>query len=469
MEKQTVPNAQGLKVAKFGGSSLADADQIKKVCAIILADPDRKVIVVSAPGKGAHDPEKVTDMLIETANAALSAGLPEAQACMDKIIARFATIAGDLGVPDVGERIKADLSALLEKDRADGDRYTDMLKAAGEDNCAKLVAAYINSLGAKAVYVNPGACGMILSDEFGNARVLDKSFGLLKESLAQIDGIVIFPGFFGRTESGEIATFPRGGSDITGAILAAAIQADVYENFTDVDYVYAVSPKLIKNPRPITLVTYREMRELSYAGFNVYQEEALLPVYRAGIPVNIRSVNNPSCPGTLIVARREEKDTETQIAGIAFDSGFTGVYITKYLMDREIGFGRRVLSIIEDEGITYEHTPTGIDDITVILRDSLLTGGRLERIIARIEAELVPDDIEVVRDLSLIVVVGEGMKHGIGTAAAATAALSKTGINISMISQGSSEVSMIFAVGSDAADQGVRALYDVFFKDELRL
>ncbi|MCL1849573.1 MAG: GNAT family N-acetyltransferase, partial [Clostridiales bacterium] len=343
--------AYRLKVAKFGGSSLADASQIKKVCAIILSDPSRKVIVVSAPGKGENDPEKVTDMLIETASAALGAGIPEAQACMDRIASRYMSIAIELGVPDVGERIKADLSALLARDSLDGDRFTDMLKAAGEDNCAKLVAAYLCALGHHAVYVNPGDCGMILSDEFGNARVLDKSFPLLKENLSKVEGIVIFPGFFGRTESGEVATFPRGGSDITGAILATAINADIYENFTDVDYVYSVNPKLVKNPHPITLVTYREMRELSYAGFNVYQEEALLPVYRAGIPVNIRSVNNPSCPGTRIVAHREEKDSETQIAGIASDSGFTGIYITKYLMDREIGFGRRLLSIIEEEGI----------------------------------------------------------------------------------------------------------------------
>jgi aspartate kinase len=347
---------------------------------------------------------------------------------------------------------------------ADGNRFTDVLKAAGEDNCAKLVAAYINSLGHKAVYVNPGDTGMILSDEFGNARVLDKSFALLKQNLSKIEGIVIFPGFFGRTEAGEVATFPRGGSDITGAIVAAAMGADVYENFTDVEYVYSISPKLAKNPHPITIVTYREMRELSYAGFNVYQEEALLPVYRAGIPVNIRSANVPSCPGTRIVARREVAEAATPIAGIAADDGFTSIYVTKYLMNREIGFGRRLLSIIEDEGISYEHTPTGIDDVTVILRDSLLADGKLERIVGRIKAELQADDVEVVRDLSLIVVVGEGMKHSIGLAATATAALSNAGINIAMISQGSSEVSMIFAVESRYADDGVKALYEVFFK-----
>ena len=458
-------NAQNVKVVKFGGSSLADAKQIKKICNIVLSDPDRRIVVVSAPGKGENDPCKVTDMLIETASVALNSGIKEACVYMERIATRFLSIAYELGIPEVGEGIKADLYTLLDENILDNNRFTDMVKAAGEDNCAKLVVAYLNSLGYKAVYANPGDCGMILSDEYGNGRVLEKSFTLLRENLKKIDGIVIFPGFFGRTESGEIATFPRGGSDTTGAILAAAVNADVYENFTDVDYVYSVDPKLVKNPHPIKLVTYREMRELSYAGFNVYQEEALLPVYRAGIPVHIRSVDKPSCPGTRIVARREGGDVDKHIAGIAFDCGFTSIYISKYLMNREIGFGRHVLSIIEDEGISYEHTPTGIDDVTVILRDSLLTNGKLDRIIGRIKSELLPDDIDVVRNLSLIVVVGEGMKYGIGIAAAATSALAKAGINISMISQGSSEVSMIFAVECGYAEDGVRALYEVFFED----
>ncbi|MCL1853148.1 MAG: aspartate kinase [Peptococcaceae bacterium] len=460
-----------MKIVKFGGSSLADGERIKKICDIVLADPDRGIIVVSAPGKSENDPCKVTDMLIESATAALTAGLDNARRYMDQIVARFVCIAGELGVPEAGEGVKTDLYALLSREMVSRKNFVDMMKAAGEDNCAKLVAAYITSLGHKAVYANPGEFGMLLSDEFGNATVLEKSFPLLRENLAAMDGIVIFPGFFGRTEAGEVATFPRGGSDTTGAILAAAVKADVYENFTDVDYVYAVNPKLVRNPKPIEIVTYREMRELSYAGFQVYQEEALLPVYQAGIPVNIRSVNNPTCPGTRVVARREGEagsvsgvSGSARIAGIAADNGFTSIYVTKYLMNREIGFGRRLLTIIEDEGVSYEHTPTGIDDVTVILRDSLLANGKLERIIERIKAELLPDDIRIVRDLSLLVVVGEGMKHGIGIAATATSALSKAGVNISMISQGSSEVSMIFAVESGHADDGVRALYEAFFE-----
>ncbi len=455
-----------MKVCKFGGSSLADAGQIKKVCNIILSDPERRIVVVSAPGKGVNDPQKVTDMLITTASAALSMGHEEAQFCMRKITSRYANIAHELGVDSVTERITADLNALLECDTSNPHKFVDMMKAAGEDNSAKLVAAYLTSLGHKATYVNPGRCGMILSDEYGNAKVLDKSFKLLAESLAEIDGIIVFPGFFGRTESGEIATFPRGGSDITGAILAAAVGADVYENFTDVDYVYSVNPKLTDDPHPIKVVTYREMRELSYAGFNVYQEEALLPVFKVGIPVNIRNANNPSCPGTMIVAGRKDS-AAPRVAGIASDSDFTSIYVNKYLMNREIGFGRRLLSILEDEGISYEHTPTGIDDMTVIIRDTLLDDSVLERIVARLKNELGADDVQVERGLSLIVVVGEGMKHGVGVAAAATSALSKAGVNISMISQGSSEVSMIFAVKREHENAGVKALYDAFLGKQL--
>ena len=402
-------------------------------------------------------------MLIRVAETTLSQGREAGRAELDKIIDRYAAIAARLGVPSVMDRIAPDLSALLDADLSHPAAFTDACKAAGEDNSAKLVAAYLTSLGHPATYVDPREAGMILSDEYGNAKILDKSFSLLKQSLSEIEEIVVFPGFFGRTEGGRLVTFPRGGSDITGAILAAALEADVYENFTDVDYVYAVNPRLVADPAPISLVTYREMRELSYAGFNVYQEEALLPVFRAGIPVNIRNANNPSCPGTMIVANRAPDDHGIRVAGIASDSGFTSIYISKYLMNREVGFGRRLLSIFEQEGISYEHTPTGIDDMTIILRTAALQNGVLDRIVSRIYSELNADDVQVTDGLSLIVVVGEGMKHAVGVAAAATTALSRAGVNISMISQGSSEVSMIFAVNSSDCDKGVRALYNVLF------
>jgi aspartate kinase len=429
-----------------------------------MDDPARRVIVVSAPGKAATDDIKVTDMLIAAATATINGGISAGTAPMEAIIARYAKIADDLGVPDVMNEIAPALRSLLPlSETMPPARFMDVMKAAGEDNCARLVAACLTAMGAPAVYVNPGEAGMVLTSDFGNARVRSQTFELLPKSLSKISEIVVFPGFFGRTEEGEIVTFPRGGSDITGAILTAALKADVYENFTDVDYVYSVNPKLIANPRPMTVVTYREMRELSYAGFNVYQEEALLPVFKTGIPVNIRNVNNPSCPGTMIVSDKEQLQESRRVAGIACDSGFTSIYVSKYLMNREIGFGRKLLQILEEEGISYEHSPTGIDDMTVIVRDSMLSEEKLARIERRVYDELGADDVQIESGLSLIVVVGEGMKHSIGLAAMATQALSQAEVNISMISQGSSEVSMVFAVKSEDKDRGVRALYETIF------
>ncbi|MBE6938367.1 MAG: aspartate kinase [Ruminococcaceae bacterium] len=450
-----------MKVIKFGGSSLADAVQIRKVCDIIISDPERRVVVVSAPGKGVNDPVKVTDMLISAASAALENGTEAGLAAMETVIERYASIARDLGVDHVMAEIAPDFRARMELDRSLPTKFTDAVKAAGEDNSARLTAAYLCKLGCNAKYVNPGDAGMYLSDDFGNAQILPKSYELLNKNLSGMEGIIVFPGFFGRTEAGETVTFPRGGSDITGAILAAALNVDVYENFTDVDYVYSANPHHVENPRPIPVVTYREMRELSYAGFNVYQEEALLPVYRVGIPVNIRNANNPSCPGTLIVPERNsEIHEDVRVAGVACDKGFTSVYVNKYLMNREIGFGRKLLEMFEDEGVSYEHTPTGIDDLTIIARSHYLENGVLDRITARIRSELGTDDVQIHDGLSLIVVVGEGMKHAVGIAAKATTALSEAGINISMISQGSSEVSMIFAVDTADAIRGVQALYN---------
>ena len=450
-----------MKVIKFGGSSLADAIQIRKVCDIIISDPERRIVVVSAPGKGVNDPVKVTDMLISAANAALENGTEAGIAAMETVIERYAGIAAELGVSEVMADIAPDFRARMELDRSLPTKFTDAVKAAGEDNSARLTAAYLRKLGCNANYVNPGDAGMYLSDDFGNAQILSKSYKLLAERLSGKEGIIVFPGFFGRTEVGEIVTFPRGGSDITGAILAAALNVDVYENFTDVDYVYSTNPHHVENPKPIPVVTYREMRELSYAGFNVYQEEALLPVYRVGIPVNIRNANNPACPGTLIVPERKtDIHEDVRVAGVACDKGFTSIYVNKYLMNREIGFGRKLLEMFEDEGVSYEHTPTGIDDLTIIVRSHYLENGVLDRITERIKSELGTDDVQIHDGLSLIVVVGEGMKHAIGIAAKATAALSDAGINISMISQGSSEVSMIFAVDTSDAIRGVQALYN---------
>ena len=449
-----------MKVAKFGGSSLADAARIKKVCDVVLSDPKRRIVVVSAPGKRCDDDTKVTDLLIATANACLTG--KDGKKEMDAVTDRFAEIANDLGISDEIPKLQSDLEDLLNLDKSNPARFMDALKAAGEDTNAKITAAYLKSIGQKARYLHPGDAGMRLTDEFGNAQLLDESYAALS-SLADPKGIIVFPGFFGTTKNGDIVTFPRGGSDITGAILAAAVGADVYENFTDVDYVYSVNPRIVDHPEPITEITYHEMRELSSAGFAVYQEEALLPVYKRGIPVNVRNVGNPECPGTMIVPTRSGKGVP--VSGIANESGFCCIYVRKYLMNREIGFGRRVLQILEDAGISYEHTPTGIDDMSVVFRQSQLTDELKASIMSRLYKELGVDDVRFDHNLAMIMVAGEGMSHSVGVAARATSALAKAKINIEMITQGSSEVSMVFAMRAADAKSAVRALYDEFFNN----
>ena len=448
-----------MKVAKFGGTSLASADQIKKVCNIITSDPERRIVVVSAPGKRFKEDVKVTDMLIACAKAKLEKGTAEKE--LENLTKRFADIAAGLNMSgDIADIIAADLKKRVDGDLSDKNRFMDSLKAAGEDNSAKLVAAYLASVGVEARYVNPADAGLLLSDEFGNAQVLPQSYENLK-SLKSLPGIIIFPGFFGYSLKGDVVTLPRGGSDITGSILAAALDADFYENFTDVDSVYSVNPNVISNPRPIQELTYREMRELSYAGFSVFHEEALVPVYLKGIPVRIKNTNNPHSPGTTIVKTR--KNITDPVVGIASDAGFCFIYMSKYLMNREVGFGRKILNILEDERLSYEHIPSGIDNMSIILKQEQMDAAKEERVVNRIKHELAVDDISVQHDLALIMIVGEGMQHSIGIASRATTAFCRSGANIEMINQGSSEVSMMFGIKAEDTIKAVKALYEEFF------
>jgi len=381
---------------------------------------------------------------------------------MNAVVARFAEIASELGLSDdIIDTIAGDIRARVNSDKSNKEKYTDNLKAAGEDNSAKLVASYLRSIGYDARYVNPKDAGLILSDEYGNAQVLPQSYENLK-TLSDYPGITIFPGFFGYSLSGEVVTFPRGGSDITGSILAAAVDADLYENFTDVDNVYSANPNLIENPKPIIEITYREMRELSYAGFSVLQEETLIPVYKKGIPVRIKNTNNQSAPGTTIV--KERHNITEPVVGIAGDSGFCFIYLSKYLMNREIGFGRKLLQILEEEHIPFEHMPSGIDNITIILKQAHFTEQKEKKIVDRIVNELEVDDISVQRNLALVMIVGEGMRNTVGITSRASGALARENINLDLISQGPSEVSMIFGIKDYEKDRAIRALYNEFFK-----
>lgn len=449
-----------MNVCKFGGSSVADAAQIRKVCEIVLARPARRIIVVSAPGKRHADDTKVTDLLIACAARRL-AGEPTDSA-LAAVVERFAAIQSELGLaPALLEAIREDLAARLASDSSHAGRFMDLVKAAGEDNCARVVAAALQACGAEAAYVAPGPAGMILTSEFGNARLLDSSYEKLAGLKAR-EGITVFPGFFGETEEGEVATFPRGGSDITGSILAAAVGAERYENFTDVDSVFAVDPRIVPEvTQAIDEITYREMRELSYAGFGVFHDEAIQPAVHAEIPICILNTNRPEAAGTLLVPHH--RVTRGRVVGVASDTGFCTLFVSKYLMNREVGFGRRLLQILEDEGLSFEHTPSGIDNLSVILRDVVFTDALAARVSARIRDELDVDDVSVERGLALVMLVGEGMRYTVGLSARATGALAKAGVNIEMINQGSSEISLMFGVKAEDRHRAVRALYEAFF------
>ncbi len=449
----------GFKVAKFGGTSLADAEQVRKVCRLIQADAGRRIVVVSAPGKRSGSDRKVTDLLIACAERGIAGQRrnPEAEA----VVRRFEDIRAGLGLPeDSIAALREDLQERLAADRRHKGRYFDAIKALGEDYSARLVAAALNAQGVAATYVNPGAAGLRLSEEHGNAVVLPESYRRLRK-LRQSRSVVVFPGFFGCTPAGVVATFPRGGSDITGAILAAATQADLYENFTDVDSVFAADPRIVPEARRIELLTYREMRELAYAGFGVFHDEAIVPAVRARIPICIRNTNRPEAPGTMIVPERPYRGGE--VVGVASADGFCAIYVDKYLMNREVGFGRRLLQIVEDEGLSYEHAPSGIDNTSLILRERDFSTTRERHIVRRIRTELTPDKIEVERGLALVMIVGEGMHYTVGVAARATQALAGAGVNIEMLNQGSSEISMMFGVKAVHREQAVRALYRAFF------
>lgn len=449
-----------MKVCKFGGTSLADAAQIRKICEIIASDPERRIVVVSAPGKRSSDDTKVTDMLIAAAEACLAGN--DAKPMLEKIVERYASICEELGLaPPVIDAIRNNLEERLDSDRSHKAEFMDTMKAAGEDNAARLVAAELKRRQLRARYIDPAEAGLLLSAEYGRARVLPESYERLAR-LADYDGVTVFPGFFGYTPDGRVVTFSRGGSDITGSILAAAVRAELYENFTDVDSLFAADPRIVEGVKHIKEVTFREMRELSYAGFGVLHDEAIIPAVSAGIPICIKNTNRPESPGTTIVPHHT--DVDSRVAGIASGSGFCTIYLSKYLMNREIGFGRRVLQILEEEGLSYEHTPSGIDNMSILLKENGFDMQVEDRVLGRLRDELGVEDAEVERGLSLIMIVGEGMRFAVGLAATATAALAEAGVNIEMMNQGSSEISMMFGVKQEDSKKAVQALHKAFFE-----
>lgn len=448
-----------MKVVKFGGSSLASATQLQKVLDIVQSDSDRRFIVVSAPGKRSLEDTKVTDALIKYYKAYTSE--KDVTEHQEWIIQRYQSIIDELDLgAKILEKISTAIIELASLPIEHNDFLYDAFLAAGEDNNAKLIAEYFKKNGLSAKYVHPRQAGLFVTSEPGNARILPSSYDKLEE-LIDSDEILVIPGFFGVTIDDQICTFSRGGSDITGSIVAAGVKADLYENFTDVDGIFAAHPGVVHYPHSIPELTYREMRELAYAGFSVLHDEALIPAYRGKIPLVIKNTNNPTHPGTRIVL--EHTGETIPVVGIAGDDKFVSINISKYLMNREVGFGRKVLQILEELNIRWEHMPTGIDDMSIVLRERELTPIKEQEIISRLTRDLGVDELEIEHGLSIIMIVGENMKSHIGVTATATKALSDKRINLEMISQGSSEVSVMFVIKTEQEKAAIKALYEAFF------
>lgn len=448
-----------MKVAKFGGSSVASITQIKKVGEVIKSDSNRKFIVVSAPGKRDDNDVKMTDLLLNIGTAYTNNRPYEEY--LQTILTRFEEMIHGLEVSvHILDDIKQSIQSVLGSNLS-AEMKIESLKSVGEDSSARIVSAYLNTIGLPASYVNPEEAGIIVSNEPGNAQILPESFEKIY-TLRKREGILVIPGFFGYTKTGKLMTFSRGGSDITGSIIAAGVKADLYENFTDVDSVYTVNPNIVNQPKEITTLTYKEMRELSYAGFSVFHDEALIPAFKEKIPVCIKNTNNPTARGTMIVA--EKVPTEDCVVGIASDDGFSSLYISKYLMNRELGFGRKLFSILEDESVSFEHAPSGIDDMSVIIRQNQLTEEKESAILKRIKEELRPDTVTINHGLALVMIVGEGMTSTVGLAHKATTALAEANVNIEMINQGSSEVSMMFGIQNKDLNKAIQSLYRLYFE-----
>ena len=432
------------KVVKFGGSSLANAEQFQKVGDIIRSDESRRYVVPSAPGKRFSADTKVTDLLY-TCYGKAEAG-EDFTDVLTEIKGRFYEIIKglnlDLSLEEEFRQIEADFKAHA------GNEYA---ASRGEFLNGKVMAAYLG-------YEFIDSATVIRFDKNGNFDA-DKTDKLLSKRLQKCERAVI-PGFYGGMEDGTVKTFSRGGSDVTGSLVAKAIHADIYDNWTDVSGFLVTDPRIVDNPAVIETITYRELRELSYMGATVLHEDAIFPVRKEGIPINIRNTNRPEDKGTFIVESTCRKPKYV-ITGIAGKKGFCSINIEKSMMNSEIGFGRKVLQVFEDQGISFEHVPSGIDTMTVYVHQDEFEE-KEQQVIAGIHRAVQPDFVEMESDLALIAVVGRGMKSQRGTAGRVFSALAHAHVNVKMIDQGSSELNIIIGVENRDFETAVKAIYDIF-------
>ena len=433
-----------IKVVKFGGSSLADAKQFKKVADIIKSDKNRRFVVASAPGKRFSEDIKITDMLYACYEKAAKG--EDFSADFNAIEERYNSIISELNI-DISlakdyETIKNAFAHTAGRDYA---------ASRGEYLNSKVLAAYLGYS-----FLDPA--GYIYFNENGTFD-MDRTLSLLTPKLKTLDNAVI-PGFYGTMPNDTIKTFSRGGSDVTGSIVARAAAAQIYENWTDVSGFLICDPRIVENPEPITTITYKELRELSYMGATVLHEDAIFPVRAAGIPINIRNTNHPEDKGTMIVSESSDI-SKYVITGIAGKKGFSVINIEKDMMNSELGFGRNVLRALEKNGINFEHMPSGIDTMSVIVNTASFKA-KEKLVLDEINYRVHPDHMEVEDNLALIAVVGRGMRKTRGTAGRIFSALAHAKINVKMIDQGSSELNIIIGVSEEDFAAAVKAIYDIF-------
>ncbi len=437
------------KIVKFGGSSLANAEQFRKVGDIIRSEEGRRYVVPSAPGKRFSGDTKVTDLLYACYDRAAQG--KEFGGIFQEIKERYYEIIRGL---DLKLSLEEEFAQIEADFRAQAG--TDYAASRGEFLNGKIMAAYLG-------YEFVDAASVIRFDKNGNFDG-EKTDRLLGKRLSKCERAVI-PGFYGAKEDGTVQTFSRGGSDVTGSLVARAVHADIYENWTDVSGFLVTDPRIVENPAVIETITYRELRELSYMGATVLHEEAIFPVRKEGIPINIRNTNRPQDKGTFIVESTCRKPRYV-ITGIAGKKGFCSINIEKSMMNSEVGFGRKILQVFEDQGINFEHVPSGIDTMTVYVHQDEFEE-REQQVIAGIHRAVQPDFVEMESDLALIAVVGRGMKSQRGTAGRVFAALAHAHVNVKMIDQGSSELNIIIGVENRDFETAVKAIYDIFVETQL--
>ncbi len=437
-----------IKVTKFGGSSLADATQFKKVADIVKKDATRKYVVPSAPGKRFKGDDKVTDLLYKC--YALACADQDTSEVFDKIIERYVSIKEELS-------LKTDIKSIIldVKKRVDGGASIDYTASRGEYLNGILLAEYLD-------FAFIDAAEVVL---FNTNGVLDseKTNKVMAKQLEKYSYVVV-PGFYGSMPDGSIKTFSRGGSDITGSLVARAVKADLYENWTDVSGFMVADPRIVPETKSISYITYKELRELSYMGAAVLHQDAVFPVAQSGIPINIRNTNAPEEAGTMIVSNiTKGMESDMTVTGIAGHSGYCVITIEKSMMNSELGIGRRFLEIFERNNILFEHLPSGVDTMSVVLNTKAVEG-KLDTVLSSIRDELQPDSIDFVPNLALLAVVGHKMASASGTAAKIFNALGKENINIRTIDQGSSEINIIIGVDECNLEKSIKAIYNAFNK-----